>query len=129
MGQLEQIIYLEPSDDLLSIRDRVDMAEAKRVLLVVPQYSDVLTRRVDLQLLQRRAALGGIDLALVTDDGLVHSQAREVGLPVFSSVQAGQRMPRWRSHRDEEEPLTPRRSEEAWQAAAQRGPRQALAYR
>ena len=128
-GQLEQIIYLEPSDDILSIRDRVDMAEARRVLLVVPPYSDVLTRRVDLTLLQRRAALGGIDLALVTDDGLVHSQAREVGLPVFYSVQAGQRRKRWRSHRDEEEPLTQRRSEEAWQAAAQRRPRQVSAYR
>src|SRR5512143_2384291 len=115
MGQLEQIIYLEPSDDILSIRDRVDMAEAKRVLLVIPPYSDVLTRRVDLTLLQRRAALGGIDLALVTDDALIHSQAREVGLPVFPSVQAGQRKQSWRPHRDEEEPLTQRRSEEAWQ--------------
>lgn len=127
--QLEQIIYLEPSDDIVSIRDRVDMAEATRVLLVVPPYSDVLTRRVDLQLLQRRAGQGGIELALVTDNSFVQSQAREVGLPVFDSVEAGKRRKHWRSRRDEEEPLTQRRNEEAWQAAAQRGPRQVFAYR
>ena len=96
---MEQIIYLEPTDDILSIRDRVEMAEAKRVLLVVPPYSDVLTRRVDLQLDQRRAALAGVELALVVDDDLVRSQAREVGLPVFDSVEAGKRRKRWRSVR------------------------------
>ena len=126
---MEQIIYLEPADDILSIRDRVDMAEARRVLLVVPSYSDVLTRRVDLQLVQRRAALAGIELALVTDNGLVRSHAREVGLSVFDSVGAGQRRKRWRAPQDEEEPLTQRRSDEAWKAAAQRGPRQMLAHR
>lgn len=105
------------------------MAEAKRVLLVVPPYSDVLTRRVDLQLVQRRAALVGIELALVTDDGVVRSQAREVGLSVFDSVEAGKRRKRWHSPRDEEEPLIQRRSEEAWEAAAQRGPRQVFANR
>jgi hypothetical protein len=126
---LEQIIYLELADDILSIRDRVDMAEAKRVLLVVPSYSDVLTHRVDLQLVQRRAALAGIELALVTDNGLVRSHAREVGLSVFDSVEAGQRRKRWRVPQDEEEPLAQRRSDEAWEAAAQRGPRQMLAHR
>jgi len=84
---------------------------------------------VDLTLIQRRAALAGIELALVTGDGLVRAQAREVGLPVFDSIEAGQRRKRWPSPRDEEEPLTQRRSEEAWKAAAQRGPRQVFANR
>ena len=88
---MEQIIYLEPTDDIISIRDRVDMAEAKRVLLVVPPYSNVLTRRVDLQVVQRRAAQAGIDVALVTEDGVIRSQARELGLPVFDSIAAGKR--------------------------------------
>jgi len=85
---LEQIIYLEPTDDIISIRDRVNMAEAKRVLLVVPPYSNALTRRVDLQVVQRCAAQAGIDVALVTEDGVIHSQARELGLPVFDSIAA-----------------------------------------
>jgi hypothetical protein len=126
---LEQIIYLESTDDILSIRDRVDTAEAKRVLLVVPPYSDVLTRRVDLQVVQRRAAQHGIQVALVTEDGQVRSPAREIGLSVFDSIEAGRRAKRWRRPRDEEEPLTQRRNEEAWKAAEQRGPAQAWAAR
>ncbi len=126
---MEQIIYLEPTDDIISIRDRVEMAEAKRVLLVVPPYSNVLARRVDLQVIQRSAAQAGIDVALVTTDGVVRSQARELGLPFFDSISAGKRRNRWRAPRDDEELAPPRRNDEAWRAAAQRGEAQARAGR
>jgi len=126
---LEQIIYLEPTDDIISIRDRVEMAEAKRVLLVIPPYSNVLARRVDLQVIQRSAAQTGIDVALVTEDGVIRSQARELGLPVFDSITAGKRRKRWRAPRDDEELAPPRRNDEAWRAAAQRGEAQARAGR
>jgi len=128
---LEQIIYLDPADDILSIRDRVDMAEAKRVLLVVPPYTEVLTRRVDLQVIQRCAAQRGLEVALVTEDGGIRSQAREVGLPVFGSISAGKRRKHWRASRDDSdaEHWTPRRNDEAWTAAARRGQAQARAAR
>lgn len=122
---MEQIIYLEPNEDILSVRDRVDTAEAKRVLLVIPPYSDVLTRLVDLQVVQRRAAQVGIDVALVTEDGLLRSQARELGLPVFETIEAGKRRKRWRRTHDEQEPLKRRNTQEAWQAARSLGPAQA----
>jgi len=127
---LDQIIYLDPADDLLSIRDRVEMAEARRVLLVIPPYSNVLHRRVDMQVIQRRAAQFGIQLGLVTGDRVVRSLAREVGLPVFDSVTAGKRSKRWHTPREDADTAwAPRRSEEAWEAAAQRGPAQVRARR
>ncbi len=129
MLPLQQIIYLEPDEDILSVRDRLDTAEAKRVLLVVPPYSDVLKRHVDLQIVQRRAAQGGIEVALVTEDGFIRAQAREIGLPVFDTIGASKRARRWRRPHDDEEPLQQHRSEEAWQAAEQRGAAQALAAR
>ncbi len=126
---MDQIIYLDPTDDVISVRDRVEMAEAKRVLLAIPPYTDVLARRVDLQIVQRCAAHRGIEIALVTEDGHILSQARELGLPVFDSVVVGKRRKRWRvSHDDgDAEHWSPRRNDEAWTAAAQRGPAQARA--
>lgn len=128
---MEQIIYLDPTDDIVSIRDRVEMAEAKRVLLVVPPDTDVLKRRVDLQVVQRSAAHRNIEMALVTEDGTVRSQAREIGLPVFDSIGAGQRRKRWRAPHDvvDTEHWSPRRNDEAWTAAAKRGQAQARGAR
>ena len=128
---MDQIIYLDPTDDVISVRDRVDMAEAKRVLLVVPPYTDVLSRRVDLQIIQRCAAQRGIEVALVTEDSSIRSQASEVGLPVFGSVTTGKRRKHWRASYDDAdvERWSPRRNDEAWTAAAQRGVAQARAAR
>ncbi len=126
---VEQIIYLEPDEDILSIRDRIETAESKRVLLVVPPYSDALTRRVDVQVLQRRAAQAGLEVALVTGDGLIRALAREVGLPVFESVESGQRARRWRRPREDDEALERRPRREAWEAAAKLGPAVASARR
>jgi len=128
---LEQIIYLDPTEDIISIRDRVEMAEAKRVLLVVPPYAEVLKRRVDLQVIQRCAAHRSIEVALVTEDGAIRTQAREVGLPVFGSISAGKQRKRWRAPHDDPdaEHWSPRRNDEAWTAAARRGQAQARAAR
>ena len=98
------------------------------MLLVVPPYSDVLARRVDLQVVQRHSAQAGIQVALVTGDGTLRSQAREVGLPVFDSIESGQRARRWRRPHDEEA-LERRQRQEAWEAAAKRGPALARATR
>lgn len=119
---MEQIIYLDPSDDVLTVRDRLNLAEAKRVLLVIPPYSDVLRDRVALRLVQRQARQARLEVALVTRDGEIRREAREIGLPVFGSIEQGQKRPRWhRPQADEdEETWAPGRSDEAWRAAAAR---------
>jgi hypothetical protein len=64
-------------------------------LLVWPQRGRVLARRIDLLLLQRHAHRLGAQLALITIDPVVSGHARDLGLPIFASVEAS-RGRRWR---------------------------------
>jgi hypothetical protein len=121
---MEQIFELVENEDVYSIRDRLEFAQSDRVLLVIPPYSDVLKRRVDLQLIQRFAVEKGLEVALVTRDLDLRALTREVGIPTFYSVEAGQRRKRWRK-RDEGEfgPYRPPDRGEARRAAHDRDAR------
>jgi len=88
---MEQIIYLDPTDDLPVIRDRLEWAQSKRVLLVLPQGYRPLRNVVGLRLLLRHAAALEMEIALVTRDRMIAELAREKGIIVFSSVERGQR--------------------------------------
>jgi hypothetical protein len=123
---MEQIIYLHPDDDILSVRDQLNLVGAPRVMLVIPPYSDVLRSRVDLRLVQRQAEQLQFELALVTRDSQIAREAGELGLPVFGSVEQGRKRSRWRRPGlDDEDPWSPGRSDEAWEAANARRARPA----
>src|SRR5579859_6089465 len=94
-----QIIQLEPYDDVASVRDRLGFVQADRVLLVWPKAGTVLTRKLDLVLVQRAAARSGMRLALVTHDPEVTTSATELNISVFGSVDAGSTI-RWKRPRD-----------------------------
>jgi len=89
---MEQIIYLEPTDDVPAIRDRLDWAEARRVLLVVPKGHTALQNPVGLRLLARHAAAREMEIVLVTRDRVVATLAREQGIAVSRSVEHAQRV-------------------------------------
>lgn len=93
----EQIIQLEPHDDIHSARDKLAWARAPRVLLVYPGNGHhVLERRLDLVLLQREATRRGTQLALISRDPHVVENARELGIAVFPSIQESHRV-LWRT--------------------------------
>jgi hypothetical protein len=92
----EQILHLDPHDDFNSARDKMGWAQTQRVLLVWPKQGQVLARRLDLLLLHRHAYRLGAHLALITPDPVVHEHARDLGLPVFPSLDASRRV-KWRS--------------------------------
>ncbi|MBN1887943.1 MAG: hypothetical protein JW850_08120 [Thermoflexales bacterium] len=117
---MEQIIYLHSEDDILSVRDQLNLVGAPRVMLVIPPYSDVLRSRVDLRLVQRQAEQLKFELALVTRDSQMVREAGEIGLPVFGSVEQGRKRSNWRRPGLDEDPWSPGRSDEAWQAASAR---------
>jgi hypothetical protein len=93
---MEQIIYLEPDDDIPVIRDRLEWAQAQRVLLVVPAKNRELRSLVNLKLLERHARNESLKVALVTRDPKIIELSREADLVTFGSLEAAQRS-RWLS--------------------------------
>jgi hypothetical protein len=93
---MEQIIYLEADDDIPVIRDRLEWAQANRVLLVVPPKNRVLRSLINLKLLGRHARNHSLRIALVTKDPRIIELSREANLVTFGSVEAAQRS-RWLS--------------------------------
>lgn len=89
------ILRLEPHDDFVSTRDKMEWAKAERILLVWPPRGRVLTRQLDLVLLHRHAQSLGARLTLVTRDREVRTQARQLGIPTFSALRKAQRARWW----------------------------------
>jgi hypothetical protein len=112
-----QIIQLDPHDDVISASDRMGWGQSGRILLVWPVSEHVLVRRLDLVVLQRRSSALGAQLALVTRDSEVRAFARELAIPVFSTLRKAQRshwrVPRrYRRTRTGLSPYDPSQSEE-----------------
>ncbi len=93
-----QILHLEPHDDLISVRDKMNWGQTGRILLVWPERGRLLNRRLDLVILQRHSAALGAQIALVTQDPDVKTYARELAIPVYKNLRRAQnahwRLPR-----------------------------------
>jgi hypothetical protein len=96
----EQIIRLEPHDDIASAREKVGWTQATHVLVVFPDTPNehILRRRLDLILLQREATRKRAQLALITRDPVIHETARDLGIASFQSIKAS-RQQAWRTAR------------------------------
>ena len=81
-----QIIYLDPHDDYVSALDKLSWAKAPRILIVWPRRGRILTRRLDLTLLQRNAAQRNAQIGLVTHDPEVRAHAEALDIPIFDSL-------------------------------------------
>jgi hypothetical protein len=92
---MQQVIYLEVEDDWPAIRELLEGAQAKQVLLVIPKGCRTLQNSINLRVLRRHAANLALEVALVTRDGRTRQLAKEEGIPVLSSIRRGRRG-RWR---------------------------------
>jgi len=93
---MQQVIYLEIDDDLPAVRDLLEGAQAKQVLLVVPKGALIFREPINLRILRRYASNLALDVALVTGDSRTRHLAKEEGIVVLRSIQRGQRG-RWQS--------------------------------
>jgi hypothetical protein len=84
----EQILTLERTDDLHSMRDKIARAQAGRLVLMWGALEEPLTRRLDLVLMARWAALAGSQLVVVSADEEVRRLARLAGIPCYPTLTA-----------------------------------------
>lgn len=86
-----QIIQLEPHDNHISIRDKMNWSKTPRILLVFPRRRRFNLDELDLKLLQRHAQSLGAELGLVTKSLKVIHAAKLLGIPTFADNLAAQR--------------------------------------
>jgi hypothetical protein len=84
----EQILVLEATDDLHSLRDKIARAQADRLVLLWPVLAKPVSRRLDLVLMTRWAAAAGSELAVVSADESVRRLARAAGVPSYPNLTA-----------------------------------------
>jgi hypothetical protein len=93
-----QYVQLETGDDVSSVRDRLSFVRGQKVLLIWPENGTILTRKLDLVLIQREAMRRAIRLALVTHDAEVVKHATELNISTFETIGSSERG-RWRRGR------------------------------
>ncbi len=98
---MTQTIQLAPGDTLPAILAKMRMAQAERVLFVVP--SGLTLSAVDLRALRRDAAAAQVGVALVTTDAALRGLADREGISTFRSQRRGERA-RWRRLRGDQAP-------------------------
>lgn len=93
-----EYLQLETSDDVASVRDRLTFLRGKSVLLIWPEKGSVLTRKLDLVLIQREAIRNAVRIALVTHDPLVIRHAQELNISAFETIHSSERA-KWKRGR------------------------------
>ena len=98
---MDQIIKLENTDDITSIRSRIDFtlttliqqsarttgrSEQPRLLIIVPRKNKALHSLVNMKLLARSIKARTVEMAIVSPHPTVRDYAREVGVKAFGSV-------------------------------------------
>jgi baseplate J-like protein len=82
-SQPEEVIQIQPDEEIATIRDRLQWAQASRVILVVPLKNKAMRDKMNLKLLQRTAIDQAMQVALVAHHRDTVRLAKEIGLPVF----------------------------------------------
>lgn len=82
---MEDIIYLEPDEEITSVIDKIKQAKTQKIFLAVPRDATVLQSVVNLKLLLREANGLGKEISLVTSDKIGQNLASQIGLKVFDS--------------------------------------------
>ncbi len=84
---MDEILYLEPDEEITSVIDKIKNAKRARLGLVVPREATILQSVVNLRLLLREAAVLGKEIAIVTSDKIGRNLAAQIGIPVYNSIE------------------------------------------
>src|ERR1700686_1544154 len=85
----EQIIYLDPNDELTRVRERIEEVPARRIILVVPQQTQMRSN-VGWRLLHARSREIGKEIQVISPDRQVRAVAKAAGFRVRDSQESSQ---------------------------------------
>jgi len=85
---MDEILYLEPDEEITSVVDKLKGLEADSVGLVAPKGSSIVQSLVSLKLLQKQAKALGKEIAIVTSDEVGQNLAGRINLPVYADVRS-----------------------------------------
>lgn len=83
---MNEIIYLEPDEDIVGVISRVKNISEPAVCLVVPRGANISQSVINLKLLKREIEKIGKVVSLVSKDKISKNLASQVGITVYSSV-------------------------------------------
>jgi hypothetical protein len=93
-----EFLTLAADDDAASVSDRLRFMRGRRVALVWPDKGDILSRKLDLVLIQREAIRHNVRIALVTHSARTIHDAAELNISAFETISAARRG-RWKRGR------------------------------
>lgn len=85
---MDELLYLEPDEEITSVIDKLKHTAATSVGLVIPRNSTLIHSIVNLKLLKKEAQQHGKEIALVTGDKIGKNIASQVGIQVYEDVHA-----------------------------------------
>jgi len=83
---MEEILYLEPDEEITSVIDKLKKVKAQSIGLVVPREATLLQSVINLRLLSKEAHFLNKEIAIVTADKIGRNLANQVGLTVYGSL-------------------------------------------
>lgn len=81
-----QPVYIEPSDEITTVIERLKAADDLSLALVVPKGAILLQSIVNLKLTKKAALTSGKEIVLITTDKIGRNLATQVGIPVYSRL-------------------------------------------
>lgn len=87
---MDEILYLEPDEEITSVIDKIKQSKTNRLTLVVPREATLLQSVVNLRLLAKEATGLGKEIALITADKIGRNLAAKVGIVVYDSPKSRQ---------------------------------------
>lgn len=83
---MDEIIYLEPDEEITSVIDKIKLTSVDKIGLVVPRGATLLQSVINLRLLSKEAQNLQKEIAIITADQIGRNLAAQVGLTVFASL-------------------------------------------
>lgn len=81
-----QPIYIEPSDEITTVIERMKEASDLQIALVVPRGAILLQSIVNLKLAKKAASDSGKELNIITTDKIGRNLATQLGIKVYAKI-------------------------------------------